>query len=103
MYEIENIPAGVAESAEQLGTKFKFWYRGEDQRLILFKEGRPGTGDNWAEKIASELAGLIGIPHVEYDLASYGNRMGVICNALTEPGEVLVHGNELLTTYTTGQ
>lgn len=100
-YTIERVPSGAAESAEQLGTKFKFWYRDEGKRLILFKEGRPGTGDNWAEKIASELAGLIEMPHVEYQLASYEDKSGVICNALMEPGEVLVHGNELLTTYST--
>ena len=101
MYTIEKVPSGAAESAEQLGTKFKFWYRDEGKRLILFKEGRPGTGDNWAEKIASELATLLEMPHVEYQLASYESKTGVICNALMEPGEVLVHGNELLTTYAT--
>lgn len=101
IYTIEQVPTGAAESAEQLGTKFKFWYRDGGQRLILFKEGRPGTGDNWAEKIASELAALIEMPHVEYQLASYEDKIGVICNALIEPGEVLVHGNELLTTYAT--
>lgn len=101
MYKIEQVPTGAAESAEQLGTKFKFWYRDKEQQLILFKEGRPGTGDNWAEKIASELASTIGMPHVKYHLASYENKLGVICNALIQPGEVMVHGNELLTTYST--
>jgi len=101
MYKIEEIPAGAAESAEQLGTKYKFWFTNKDQQLTLFKEGRPGTGENWAEKIASELAALIEMPHVQYQLASYQDKAGVICQSLTEQGAVLVHGNELLTTYGT--
>ena len=101
MYKIEEVPLGVAESAEQLGTKYKFWYTDTNQRLILFKEGRPGTGDNWAEKIACELAALIEMPHVQYQLARYQEKTGVICQSLMEQGSVLVHGNELLTTYGT--
>lgn len=38
---------------EQLGTKEKFWLLRNDQRY-LFKIGRPGTGENWAEKIAAD-------------------------------------------------
>jgi hypothetical protein len=101
MYTLEQVPTDAAETSEQLGTKYKFWYRDKVQQLILFKEGRPGTGENWAEKVASELAKLIGMPHVEYQLASYQDKIGVICKTLIEPGEVLVHGNELLTTFST--
>jgi hypothetical protein len=101
MYKIVEVPQRAAESAEQLGTKYKFWYRDETNRLTLFKEGRPGTGENWAEKVASELAELLGMPHVRYEFARYEGREGVICPALGGRGAVLVHGNELLTTFGT--
>lgn len=101
MYKIVEIPTGAAESAEQLGTKYKFWYRDESHGLTLFKEGRPGTGDNWAEKIASELAELLGMPHVRYEFARYQGKEGVICHTLVAHGALLVHGNELLTTFGT--
>lgn len=44
---------------EQLGSKTKFWFaRGTERRL--FKEGRAQTGEDWAEKVAAEIARLIG-------------------------------------------
>lgn len=101
MYKIVEIPDGAAESAEQLGTKYKFWYRDTDGGLKLFKEGRPNTGENWAEKIACELANLLDMPHARYDFARYQGKEGVICHTLVERGAVLVHGNELLTTFET--
>ena len=49
--------------SEQLGTKRKIWYQDDDGKFLLFEEGRPGTGENRAEKLASELCELIGLPH----------------------------------------
>ena len=40
---------------EQLGTKEKFWVKIDSQDWLL-KFGRPGTGEDWAEKAACELA-----------------------------------------------
>jgi hypothetical protein len=42
MYSIIRIPDDVSEQSEQIGTKFKFWFRGHAGLLTLFKEGRPG-------------------------------------------------------------
>jgi len=65
----------------------------------LFKfRYRPTTGDDWAEKIAAELATLIGIPHAIVELAECRGEPGVISLDFTEKlarGE-LVLGNELL-------
>lgn len=61
-YPVEEVPSGVLAQLEQLGTKGKFWYRDSSGKRVLFKEGRPGTGENWAEKIACEIAELLGLP-----------------------------------------
>ncbi|ALL65776.1 hypothetical protein K788_00032495 [Paraburkholderia caribensis MBA4] len=96
MYPIIVVPAGAAELTEQLGTKFKFWYRDADLGRSLFKEGRPNTGENWAERLACELALALDIPHAFYELARFGDRWGVVTPSFAIPPDRLVHGNELL-------
>jgi hypothetical protein len=90
------VPRDAAELSEQMGTKFKFWYLDGQRRRTLFKEGRPGTGENWAEKISAELAELLGIPHAHYDFAEWNGRNGVISPSLVMKGDRLIHGNELI-------
>ncbi|AUB84899.1 hypothetical protein THSYN_22795 [Candidatus Thiodictyon syntrophicum] len=87
------VPDEAGESIEQLGTKRKFWFN--DKRL-LFKQGRPGTGENWAEKVACELCGLLQLPHAHYDLAVWRGQPGVVTTSFLPPQWRLVHGNELL-------
>lgn len=96
MFPIVIVPPDAAELSEQMGTKFKFWYLDDQRRRTLFKEGRPGTGENWAEKLAAELAGLLGIPHAHYDLAEWKGMLGVISPSLVAKGDRLIHGNELI-------
>lgn len=80
---------------EQLGTKAKFWYY-DDTQKILFKVGRPGTGENWAEKACCEIARLLGLPHAEYELATWRNEKGVISPSIVPESGRLILGNELL-------
>ena len=96
MFPIVIVPPDAAELSEQMGTKFKFWYLDEQRRRTLFKEGRPGTGENWAEKISAELADLLGIPHAHYDFAEWKGRAGVVSPSLVARGDRLIHGNELV-------
>ncbi len=107
MFEIVNVPEGISDLPEQLGTKFKFWYRGEDSCHYLFKEGRPGTGENWAEKVACEICELLTLPHAHYELAKCGDRKGVVSKKFVPDDGRLVHGNELLvsrnTSYPSGK
>jgi hypothetical protein len=97
MFEIVQIPAEREfENIEQLGSRKKFWYYGDDGILYLFKEGRPNTGENWSEKVAAELCELLGVPHAAYELAVCKYMKGVVSpNFVPEEGR-LVHGNELL-------
>jgi hypothetical protein len=96
VFSILSVPAESAEFSEQMGTKFKFWYQDPLFGLTLFKEGRPGTGENWAEKVSSHLAELLGLPHATYELAEWRGRQGVVSPLFVPEGARLVHGNELV-------
>ena len=88
MFAIVAIPDKVKDELElePLGTKPKFWFRDEAGDLCLFKEARPNTGEDWAEKIACELAQLLGLPHAEYNLAEWHGRAGVFCQSFVPEG-----------------
>ena len=65
MYDIVEVPADASEYSEPLGSKEKFWYG----QQYLFKVARDPSGEDWAEKVCAEIAGRIGLPHAEYELA----------------------------------
>jgi len=71
MFTIIEVPEESADLPEQLGTKFKFWFRNAIGDKCLFKEGRPNTGENWAEKVAAELCSLLGLPASAYELGKF--------------------------------
>lgn len=96
MFKIFKVPDDAANATEQLGTKFKFWYVDEEGVERLYKEGRENTGENWAEKVASELCNILGIPHANYDLCEWKGKKGVTCPNFVPKEGRLVHGNELL-------
>jgi len=70
--------------------------------MELFKQGRPGTGEDWAEKVASEIGGLLGIPHAEYAFAQWGDSRGVVTPTFVPPRGALVLGNEILAEFEPG-
>ncbi|MDH3998238.1 MAG: hypothetical protein OET90_05310 [Desulfuromonadales bacterium] len=96
MYEITQVSDFAAEAFEQLGTKRKFWFWDDQNQKWLFKEGRPGTGENWAEKVACELCSLLKIPHAKYDLAQWMEHDGVVTPTFVPEAGRLILGNELL-------
>jgi hypothetical protein len=84
---------------EVLGSKPKVWLQADDGFKWLFKENhRVQSGDDWTEKVAAEIAGLLGVPHATVELASRGDRRGVISRDLVkETGAMeLTLGNSLL-------
>ncbi len=93
---IVTVPENTPNATEQLGTKRKFWFQGEDSVNYLFKEARPNTGEDWSEKVASELCELLAIPHAAYDLAEWKGRRGVVSPNFVPKGTKLILGNELL-------
>lgn len=86
-----------ASSNESLGSKYKFWFHHKELGRCLYKQSRPNLGEDWAEKVASQLCELIGLPHAVYELAStWTGERGVVSPNFLPQGGTLVHGNELL-------
>ncbi len=86
-----------ASSNETLGSKYKFWFYHEELGRCLYKQSRPNLGEDWAEKVASELCKLLGLPHAVYEFAStWEGACGVVSPNFLPQGGTLVHGNELL-------
>ena len=99
-FDIRRVDRSRAEAVETIGSKPKFWFR-EDDRRLLFKADDRGTGEDWAEVVACHLCQLLGLPHVDYELAEEYDgerhvRPGVICESMAPPPASLVLGNELL-------
>ena len=84
---------------EQMGSKRKFWLRDiQTSRWFLFKYSRPQTGEHWSEKVACEVAKLLGLPHATVELAIHDGEAGVLVQDLQSDRAVtsMLHGNELL-------
>jgi hypothetical protein len=102
-FTIISIPTDAREDTEQLGSKPKFWVLLDGQRW-LFKEARPQTGEDWAEKVAAEIAHQLGINAATVELAEFSGKVGCISRNFIDvsDGEALVHGNEVMAWQVTG-
>jgi HipA-like C-terminal domain len=103
LFPIIDLPPSSRLDTEQLGSRPKFWVQlGSD--MWLFKEARPNTGEDWAEKAAAELARAVGVPSAEVELARFADKRGCISRNFiaVDKGEALVHGNEILALRVTG-
>ncbi len=94
-FPIIDIPPDAPEADEDLGTKEKFWYR-HDNVNYLYKKTRQNTGEDWSEKIASELCSLLDLPHAIYELATFNGYNGVITRSFLPSDGTLTLGNEIL-------
>lgn len=112
-FDVVDISAWQVVHAEVLGKNPKVWVRepggkSDRQRDWLFKPVVVPTstavrqGEDWAEKIASELAGLLGIPCAEVRLAVRDRRPGCISRNVVPEGWNRVLGSELLGTVVDG-
>ncbi len=94
VFEVQ--PEWVLEP-EVLGSKEKFWYRRvEGEKEWLFKYPQPETGQHWAEKIAEQVALVLGVLHGKVELAIFQNTRGSATESFVGRGENLFHGNQLL-------
>jgi hypothetical protein len=100
MYPVIIVPDEAGDILEQLGTKPKFWFTDEHSNQYLFKlnrsEGEDGTGEDWSEKVTSELCEILGLPHATYELAIWKNQHGVASLSFAPSGGRWVAGNEVL-------
>jgi len=90
-------PLSSTSRSEQMGSKEKMWvqdaHSGEEW---LLKFARAGTGENWSEKIAAEVAALLDIPHPMVELGVLDGRPVSLTKNFLVSHQELVHGNELL-------
>ncbi|MCY7281918.1 MAG: HipA domain-containing protein [Cyanobacteria bacterium CAN_BIN43] len=96
LFPIIEIPDNAAQAEEAMGTKFKFWYQHPTLGDCLFKLARSNTGEDWSEKIAAELAQLLGLPHATYELATWQGKHGIISPSFLLENTDLIHGNDIL-------
>ncbi len=97
-YPIIKVQPEWALEPEDMGTKKKFWYRkpGDGEKDWLFKHPRSNTGEHWAEKIAAEVANVLGIPHATVELAQFEGRRGSASESFVSGDHKLVHGNQIM-------
>jgi hypothetical protein len=101
-FPILEVTSAVRSDVEQLGSKPKFWFKHQGENW-LFKEARKNTGEDWSEKIASEIAALLGLSTHRAELAVWEGKRGcAVKSFITSNQSVLVHGNELLGGLITG-
>lgn len=75
-----------AAGVEQLGTKPKQWLRDDRDRLWLWKAtttnlsaaGRHAKGDDWAERIVTEIARQLSLPVAMTELAMRAGQPGTV-------------------------
>lgn len=104
-FEVLDVTSWRAGGEEQLGTKPKQWLRDPADRLWLWKAATwnrsPGgeyrKGDDWAERIVTEIARALDVPVATTELANRAGLFGTVSLSVLDPeSERLVHGNELL-------
>lgn len=96
-YQILELPSTAREYEEPLGSKLKFWLWLDGQRW-LFKQARLNTGEDWAEKVAAEVAAALAVPAAQVELAQFVGLRGCVSRNFVDAacGQSLVHGNEVL-------
>jgi hypothetical protein len=95
MFPILQVDPNSLIGDEQLGSKSKFWFAHEGKRW-LFKLARERTGEDWAEKVGSEIAKCVPVAAARVELADYRGQRGSASLSFIEDHESLVHGNEIL-------
>jgi hypothetical protein len=99
MFRIIDVSEWPVLGDEPMGSKPKCWLSPCEGEKWLFKQKiRPNSGDDWSEKVASELAELFGLPHAYVELASRNGQRGVIARDLVTDLNAtdLIPGNRLL-------
>ena len=99
MYRILEIDERNEIQPEGMGSKAKSWFLvpEENESEWLFKRPqRTGSGEHWAEKIAAEVARVLGIPHARVELAELQGNRGSITENIVPKNYALTHGNEVL-------
>lgn len=99
-FPVLNVDAWSLSGSETSGGDEKQWIEDEGGSLWLFKprteQSGWSQGEDWAEKITSELAILLGVPAARVELAVRAGRRGSLSLSLRPDGWELQHGALLL-------
>lgn len=95
-YPITEIQPDWVLEPEAMGSKDKFWFRGDDGPEWLFKFPQANTGQHWSEKIAAEVADQLDILHARVELALFQDVRGSATESFARDGRELVHGNQIM-------
>jgi hypothetical protein len=101
-FEQVDVSSWRVRDEEAAGDDEKVWLTAPDDRDWLFKpvteHERLGfiQGEDWSEKLSSEMAGLLGVPCAEVELAVRRGRQGSISLDLKPAGWELQPGSVLL-------
>lgn len=90
----------IDETLNASGTREKFWLtKPETGEKYLFKLPKDGTGEIWAEKVASEVGKALKLEMMDVSLATFNGRSGLILKNFIEKGnEEFFDGGDLLKT-----
>ena len=98
-YPIIEVPPHQILQPEGMGSKEKSWYsvpEVNDSNWLLKHPRRLSSGDHWAEKIAAEVANVLGIPCARVELARFNDIVGSVTENIVPEDRDLIHGNEVL-------
>jgi HipA-like C-terminal domain len=113
LYPVLDITAWEVVESEVLGRNEKVWVRepgaGRDRQgdwlfkpVVVPSSTGHRQGEDWAEKVVSELAGLLGVPCAPVELAVKDGQRGSISRNVVPPGWNRVLGSELLSATVRG-
>ncbi|MGG0031613.1 HipA domain-containing protein [Priestia megaterium] len=86
------------------GTREKFWLvNPENKERYMFKLPKEGTGEIWAEKVASEIGKVLKLEMMDVAIAKYEDRQGLLLTNFVKYGEEEhFDGGDLLKTIIDG-
>lgn len=98
MYEVKDVSDWELNTeVTALGRRPKEWLiEPITRRSVLLKLPHYHSAEAAAEKVASELGKLYGVPTADTDLAHYQGRHGIISHKFVATDEVLVDGGDLI-------
>lgn len=99
-FDVVNVDSWELSSGESSGGEEKAWLVDPEGTAWLFKprtdHGTWAQGEDWAEKITTQLAALLEIPTAEAEFAVRNGRLGSISRSLTADTFELQHGAVLI-------
>jgi len=101
VFSVNDVTPWPQDYEEPASTSGGVWVLDPEGDHWLLKRPRLQTGEDWAEKIAAEVAGFLGLPHAQVELGTVNNNPAILVRRFIELRRYtqLTHGNELLSEH----